>query len=727
MTRVALPTPCRIRCLLQAIGLAVFWLALSAPAFSQTQPPPDSLNPFADSVRSLAEVRVVGYATNRTLAQTGASVGLLGPRELQQRTAGTPTLVPAMNTLPGVRMDERSPGSYRLSIRGSLIRSPFGVRNVKVYWQDLPLTDAGGSSPINALDVRSIGHVEVIRGPGGSLYGAGTGGTVLFSGPTLPIGQTRIEASVLAGGYGLMANGLTVETAQKQSSIRLAYNHLQSTGYRDHSALVRDNLQLNATVQPDQHQTLSVLGLYSDLAYQTPGGLTDTQFRADPSASRPATKTLPSSADQQAGIYQRYAYLGLAHEIQTNDNRIRHRTAIYTSNTDFRNPFITNYERRTDQGIGGRMTTQLQLNSGPLPGVITVGGEFQQTFTVDRNYGNRRGQLDTLQTDDELRAQIGTLFVQIEQRLPLGLLATVGLSRNSVNYGFTRFSGRGPLVGQEQSRPFTPVWLPRVSVLKRVGLSTTQPDESMTVFLSVSSGYSAPTSAEVLSATGQYNPTLEPERGQSTEIGLRGLVFGGKFRFELDYYLFVLQNTIVSRTANNGAMYFVNAGQTAQPGVELQLQYQPFLSKIATEKQLPIQFFQLWHSLSLTNYHFRDYVQTTTDLSGNRVTGVPPVTASFGVDAEGRVGWYAHTVFSFLNPFPLNDANTAIADPTRILTATIGYRRKLTRHVSFDLFLTGDNLLDQSYSLGYDLNAAAGRYYNAAPRRAFSVGIRVKG
>ncbi len=128
-----------------------------------------------DSTRQLNEVTVRGYESNRSVMETAASVGLLTSRELNQRF-NLPTLVPAMNTLPGVRMDERSPGSYRLSIRGSLIRSPFGVRNVKTYWNEIPLTDAGGITPLNALDVRSLGRVEVLKGPSGSLYGANTGG-----------------------------------------------------------------------------------------------------------------------------------------------------------------------------------------------------------------------------------------------------------------------------------------------------------------------------------------------------------------------------------------------------------------------------------------------------------------------------------------------------------------------------------------------------------------------
>jgi iron complex outermembrane receptor protein len=35
-----------------------------------------------------------------------------------------------------------------------------------------------------------------------------------------------------------------------------------------------------------------------------------------------------------------------------------------------------------------------------------------------------------------------------------------------------------------------------------------------------------------------------------------------------------------------------------------------------------------------------------------------------------------------------------------------------------------DNLLDRKYSLGNDLNAAAGRYYNTATGRNFYLGIK---
>ena len=79
------------------------------------------------------------------------------------RYGGT-SLVPAMNTVAGVGMEERSPGSYRLSIRGSLLRSPFGVRNIKIYIDDVPLTDATGNTYLNLLDPNHLQSAEIIKG-----------------------------------------------------------------------------------------------------------------------------------------------------------------------------------------------------------------------------------------------------------------------------------------------------------------------------------------------------------------------------------------------------------------------------------------------------------------------------------------------------------------------------------------------------------------------------------
>lgn len=696
-----------LNCLLRNAFL--FCLLTSSSLYAQ-----QSTSLLEDTLQ-LNEVIVKGYATNRRLLETPASIGLLTRRDLNQRF-GIPTPVAALNTLPGVRADERSPGSYRLAIRGSAIRSPFGVRNIKAYWNELPLTDAGGNTPLNALDIRALGRIEVIKGPSGSLYGAGTGGTVLFSGLAVPTGQSSVEVSALAGSYGLYGNGLSLQTGKNNSAVSLSYNHLQSDGYRDQSALVRDNLSLTGSFAVSPKRTISILGLYSDLHYQTPGGLTLAQYQANPRASRPATATLPSTASQQAGIYQRVGYLGFSHEYRWND-RIQNTTVIYGSTTDFVNPYITNYEKRADQGLGGRTVTQIRFPNGPLPTTFTVGAEYLRNFTVDRNFGNRGGTPDTIQTDEELIARQSTVFLQAETELPARFRLTAGLSRNDVRYGFTRFlvQATNAQPATMLTRTFSPVWLPRVAVLRTFG-------QTISVFASISTGYSAPSSQEVRPSAGGFNATLDPERGINYEVGLRGSGLANRLRFDIVVYQLQLHQTIVRRSDASGAEYFVNAGRTDQKGLEAQLSYD-FLPVSGTST---VSLFRLWNSLTLTNYRFRDYQQGIADLSNNRVPGVAPTTNVSGIDFETKAGVYAHLTYQFLSEFALNDANTILSDPTQLLQATVGYRRSLGQHWTFDLYASGDNLLNRTYSLGYDLNAVGNRFYNAAPARNGLAGIRLQ-
>jgi iron complex outermembrane receptor protein len=42
------------------------------------------------------------------------------------------------------------------------------------------------------------------------------------------------------------------------------------------------------------------------------------------------------------------------------------------------------------------------------------------------------------------------------------------------------------------------------------------------------------------------------------------------------------------------------------------------------------------------------------------------------------------------------------------------------------LFVGADNLLNEKYSLGNDINAFGGRYFNAAATRNFYAGIKMK-
>ncbi|MDQ6611491.1 MAG: Plug domain-containing protein, partial [Gemmatimonadota bacterium] len=82
--------------------------------------------------------------------------------------------------VPGVQVQERNNPSQdpRLAIRGFGARSAFGVRGVRVTRDGIPLTLPDGQTPIDWLDLESVGSIEVIRGTAAALYGNAAGGVV---------------------------------------------------------------------------------------------------------------------------------------------------------------------------------------------------------------------------------------------------------------------------------------------------------------------------------------------------------------------------------------------------------------------------------------------------------------------------------------------------------------------------------------------------------------------
>src|SRR5690606_10669381 len=243
---------------------------------------PLSASELRDTTTHLDEVTVRAYFTEQPLLRLTTSAGVVGRSTLDHQSGAS--LLPALNTVPGVRMEERSPGSYRLSLRGSLLRSPFGVRNVKVYLDEIPLTDAGGNTYINLLDAGSIAGIEVLKGPDGSLFGANSGGVVLIRPQGMddasePAGSLRLNG----GSFGLFHEQLsaTLDPAPGyRFGITQAYQ--RADGYRQHSAMKRAAFQTVQRWNYTPANELRLIALYSDLRYLTPGGLTEAQYAENP-------------------------------------------------------------------------------------------------------------------------------------------------------------------------------------------------------------------------------------------------------------------------------------------------------------------------------------------------------------------------------------------------------------------------------------------------------------
>ncbi|MBX7124958.1 MAG: TonB-dependent receptor [Cyclobacteriaceae bacterium] len=681
-------------------ALWLAWVGLLSGTTGNAQ----SIQP--DTARVLETVTVRAFDSNRDLLDIPASVAVVSPAQLG-RFANV-SLLPAVNMIPGVRMEERSPGSFRLAIRGSSLRSPFGVRNVKVYWNELPMTDAGGNTYLNQVDFNSVGQMEVVKGPGSSLYGAGTGGVLLINSPSVGVRPLSVQAGFIAGSFGMTGYNGAFNSARGGNRMSLQFGHLQAQGYRQHSAMTRDFFNWNHTVQLTDKESLSLTAFYSDLHYDTPGALTLAEYNNDPRQARPATSTLPSAEQQMAGVYQRTFYAGTSHYLAFN-SRWSIRNGLYGNFVQFENPAIRNIEHRLEQTIGGRSNTQYNFGADRLKGQWNTGAEIQQGFSPIKTYANAGGIPGPLQSDAEIGILQYFLFSQVQLDVRHRISITAGASYNGLRY---RFLDLANTASKRQESGYAPVLSPRLALLYRI-------HDSHSAHAGISNGFSPPTIAEIRPSTGVFTPGLLPEQGTNYELGLRGSFSQMKIQYDLVAYDFRLRQAIVVRRDLSGADYFVNAGGTIQRGAELWLAWTAAPATASCS-------LKIWSSLALQHYQFSEYVKGTADYSGNPVTGVPSSILSLGADLTTKAGLYARITMGRTSAITLNDAASESAAAYTLLGGRIGYQTTYAGTWLGEIFAGFDNLLDTRYSLGHDLNAAGNRYYNAAAGRSFFLGANLK-
>jgi iron complex outermembrane receptor protein len=670
---------------------------------AQTEHPTSFLADSSDT-KPLNEVVIKAYEQNRKLIDVGAPVNIVSKATLSRFS--NISILPAVNTNPGVRMEERSPGSYRLNIRGSSIRSPFGVRDIKIYWNEIPLTDPGGNTYLNQLGFYNFQSLEIIKGTAGSLYGAGIGGAVLIN--SMPsVWEKGASIDYSGGSYNTNSLNVNLRTGDDDHRNSFAYTHQTSDGYRQQTQMRRDVGTWETQLKVSDKQVLHAYMLYGDLYYQTPGGLTQAEYNKNPRMARPAAGTSPSAVQAQAAIFQKNFTVGFANEYHISDHW-QNTTAVYGAYTDFTNPGIRVYESRQEPHFGGRSVFQYKTDLGGSSLQINAGAEGQRGFFQTRDFANKLGVQDTLQSDDKLGNWQYLVFAQADLKLPGGWTLTGGASFNKTAVDITRVSVVPPVT---HSIRFDNKVAPRIALLKKI-------TGDISVYASAARGFSTPTVQELEKTNGIVGPPLQPENGIDYEIGTRGSLLNGKLFFDVNAFFFHLNNTIVQRIDSNGVGYSINAGKTDQHGIETYVSYQLLDQPGNFFSSVKVFISHTWH-----DFHYKNFAQDTSNFSNHRLPSVPPQTVVSGLDVLLKVGVYANVTYNYTDHIALNDANTAWSGSYNLMGGRLGYRRILANKLKLDIYTGIDNAFNVKYSLGNDFNAALNRFYNAAPGRNYFAGV----
>ena len=220
-------------------------------ALAQTAPSPGP-SAAGGKETGLEEVVVTAEKRESTVQKTPISMTALSEAEIQAR--GLEDFRSIAQETPGVSMKTSGPGQSEFEMRGLDATGGFSP-TVGFYVDDAPLTapaQAAQGKVVVDPDLYDLNRVEVLRGPQGTLYGAGSmGGTIklVTNAPqlnTMAVTAQTKESGTDGGGFNYGGSAmLNLPIAEDIAAIRFVGTYKYTSGWIDRIVLNPFPLETN--------------------------------------------------------------------------------------------------------------------------------------------------------------------------------------------------------------------------------------------------------------------------------------------------------------------------------------------------------------------------------------------------------------------------------------------------------------------------------------------------
>ncbi|APY81270.1 TonB-dependent receptor PqqU [Salmonella enterica] len=680
---------------------------------------PLTFSPVLQAASAPNEQTMIVTATPQTVSEldTPAAVSVIEGEDMRLATPRV-NLSETLTSVPGLQVQNRQnyAQDLQISIRGFGSRSAFGVRGIRLYVDGIPATMPDGQGQISNIDINSIQDVEVLRGPFSALYGNASGGVINVT------TETGIEASSYYGSYGSWRYGLKATGAMGDGTQPGDVDYTVSTtrftthGYRDHSGARKNLANAKLGVRLDDVSKLSLIFNSVDIKADDPGGLTESEWKADPQQAPRAEQynTRKTIKQTQAGLrYERQ--LSAQDDISVMAYAGERETTQYQSI-----PLVAQLKpaqaggvitlQRHYQGIDSRWTHRGELG---VPVTFTGGVNYENMSENRKGYNNFRLNNGTPEFGHkgDLRRDERNLMWNVDPYLQTQWQLTQKLSLDAgVRYSSVWFDSNdhyiAPGNGDDSGDASYHHWLPAGSL--KYALT-----DAWNLYLAAGRGFETPTINELsYRADGQsgFNFDLKPSTNDTVEVGSKtrignGLLTAALFQTDTD-------DEIVVASSMGGRTTYKNAGKTRRQGAELALD-----QRFAGDWRVKAS----WTWLDAT---YRSNVCRGQNCDGNRMPGI---ARNMGFASLGFIpdeGWYAGTDVRYMGDIMANDENTAKAPSYTVVGLNTGYKFNYSQ-LTVDIFGRVDNLFDKEYIGSVIVNESNGRYYEPAPGRNYGVGINL--
>ncbi len=607
-------------------------------------------------------------------------------------------MVSSLNQVSGVYVLSGALNTNRITIRGVGARTPFGTDKIRLYYNEIPVTNGTGFSTIEAYDLENMNSIEVIKGPKGTTFGANLGGTIILNPKEAIVESTTLRNNFTVGSYGLVKNSLGFTHADDKLSMELRYGHMAIDGYRDNNRYERDGILLNTAYKFNRKSKIAFLMNYIDYTAQIASSLSQTAFDEDPTQ---AAFTWNAAKGYEAN---KYSLAGLSYSHIFNQKLSNITSVFYT--------YLDHYEARPfnildefTNGYGFRTRFLGDFIIKEKAAQYSFGAELYKdnynwgTFEnlYEGNNGNGSLQGGALSDNQEFRTQFnafGTLTLPFASYFS----AQLGVNINKTEYDF-RDMFNTATANTSGKRSFDLIFLPSLNLNY-----TFYPKQN--IYLNISRGYSNPSLEETLTPEGIINPDIAQETGTNYELGSQLSLDNNNLKIEVTLYRMAIKNLLVAQRVGEDEFIGKNAGSTKHQGIELDINY-----KLTLAPKFQVTPFL---SYSYSNHKFVEFIDGENDYSGNPLTGVPKHRLNSGIQMQWRNGLYWNITHQYIGAIPLTDANTLSSTSFSLLNTRMGYKKQLSHTITVGLDFGINNLADTHYAQSVLINASS--FGGRAPR-----------
>lgn len=664
----------------------------------------------------LDSVTVTATKEERKALEVSQSVDVVSRKTIENKNARNVNDI--IKTMPGVIAVSKNGGyDSRLIIRGAGLKAPYGVREIMVLRDGVPMTDPDSFTRFDFIDIDDIDSVEVFKGPGSIVAANASGGVVSVRSQS--VFDKSNDYLKLGAGSETSRNAALHKTWQagENDNFSVQFSRRQTdNNWREWNHF--DTTQLSVK---QGHFFADDSILESELSYQAsnlnlPGSLNETGFAHYLDSGQTINdKTNTGSPFTKSARDSKTLFFNTRYKT-TLSNGIEFNPQFYINQWEHYHPvtgFINDSKNNSVVGTDLAFNRQHQLFGHKASQVfgITVRADirdgskkytYRDTVTIPSGRivdvtSNSKGDLANIEDSSTTLsgAYLQQTFSPAERwSMDLGLRydhLELDVSGNQIikyNYGSGAY-GIGD--GDYKTTASYDLFAPKLS-------ANYQLSDVARLYATISGAQQAPTDSEI-SANRSYGQADELRASSALQYELGYKLSNALWQTTLAIYQIDLSDEIVG-VKDGFTTYYVNAGKTQKQGLELNTAYQmtPRLN--------------IGASATLQDYEYLDYLSVGNDYTGNKVRFIPEQQYSLFASYQ-NAGYQARLEGLSFGSYYMDDANTEkYKGYNMVVNAMFSYGQQAHK-----LQLNINNLFDQRYAEEASLDTKGNYSYTpGAPR-----------